>query len=413
MKTGKKTQLDLDAGLSDIQRARDVLKKYIQQTPLVYNQWLSETYDCQVYLKLENMHPIGSFKIRGATYKISTLSAEEKKLGVITASAGNHAQGVAWGSKKLNVSALIIMPRHAPLVKVANTKALGAEVQLHGDCYDDAYDTAKAMAKETGRIFIPAFEDKNIIAGQGTIGLELAEQADKIDFVIGSVGGGGLMAGVSAAIQALQPQVKIVACQALGSPSMIESIKLKKAIRLPSTETFADGIAVAQASEGIRKILSERVDQWIEIDEDSIAESVLTLLEKAKILVEGAGALPLAALNQTRNQIKGKKVVLIISGGNIDVNVLSRIIDLGLVRTGRRLRINVLIPDRPGSLSRLTDLIGKQEANILQAIHDRNEPFTKLDQTEVALTLETRGPEHSASIIKVLKNHVLRLELGR
>jgi threonine dehydratase len=270
----------------------------------------------------------------------------------------------------------------------------------------------RAECEQTGRVFVHAFEDPHVIAGQGTIGLELIEELPKIDFVIGSVGGGGLMGGIATVFRALKPKTIMVGCQALGASSMVDSIKVKKAVRLESAATFADGVAIAQASESMRKLLASRIDQWVKIDEDSIAASVLTLLEKAKTLTEGAGALPLAALKLLKSEIKNKKVVLIVSGGNIDVNVLSRVIDLGLIRTGRRLRINVLIYDRPGSLAGLTDLIAKQGANVLQAIHDRNEPFTKLDETEVALTLETRGPEHSASIIKALKHHVLRLELA-
>jgi threonine dehydratase len=405
-------QESFEIELSDIQKARDELKNYIEPTPLVYSQWLSELFDCKIYLKLENMQPIGSFKIRGATYKISSLSKEEKKRGVIAASAGNHAQGVAWGSRQLNVNSLIVMPVNAPLVKIQNTKALGADILLEGDYYDEACVIAQKMSEKTGRVFVHAFEDKHVIAGQGTIGLELIEQIPQADFVIGPIGGGGLMAGIATVYKSLMPKTILVGCQAVGASSMIDSIKMKKAVRSKSAATFADGVAIAQASEKMRKLLNHRIDEWVEVDEDSIAASVLALLEKAKTLTEGAGALPLAALKPLKGKIKNKKVVLILSGGNIDVNVLSRVIDLGLIRTGRRLRLNVLVYDRPGSLASLTGLIAKQGANVLQAIHDRNEPFTKLEETEVALTLETRGPEHSASIIEALKSHVLRLELA-
>jgi threonine dehydratase len=377
------------------------------------NPWLSELFNCEVYLKLENMQPIGSFKIRGATYKISQLSPAQKKLGVIAASAGNHAQGVAWGSRQLGVSALIVMPVGAPLVKVQNTRALGAEVKLLGNCYDECYEKAREISRKTHRVFVHAYEDEAVIAGQGTIGLEILEQLPDVDCVVGAVGGGGMMAGVSTVLKALRPQAKVIACQAAMANSMIQSIKKGRPVQLGSADTFADGIAVRSASEKMRRILMPQIDQWIEVDEDSIAASVLMLLEKAKIVTEGSGAVPLSGLEQIRKKIRGKKVVLLISGGNIDVNVLSRIIDLGLIQTGRRVRINVLIPDRPGSLAMLTDLIAKRGANILQAIHDRNEPSTKMNQTEVALTLETRGPEHSASLIAALEDHVLRVELIR
>jgi threonine dehydratase len=398
--------------LSDIQEAKRVLDRYLQPSPLIYNSWLSEAMGCQVYLKLENMQPIGSFKIRGATYKISRLSPAERKRGVIAASAGNHAQGVAWGSKQLGVNALIVMPTGAPIVKIQNTKALGAEVILKGNNYDEAFEAALEIAKKTKRVFIHAFEDEKIIAGQGTAGLEIIAQLPDVDYIFGSVGGGGMMAGVATVIRALSPQARLVGCQAQGCPSMIRSIKKGKAIQLESTDTFADGIAVRKASESIRKILSSSIDDWVEVDEEAIAASVLTLMEKAKTITEGSGAVPLAALEKIKQKVRGKKVVLIVSGGNIDVNVLSRIIDLGLIRAGRRVRVNVFISDRPGSLAALTDLIAKQGANVIQAIHDRSEPSTKIDQTDVALTLETRGPEHSERVIEALRKLVLRLELA-
>ena len=397
--------------LADIQEAKKELHQYLQPSPLLFNTWLSEALGCQIYLKLENMQPIGSFKIRGATYKISKLTAKQKKLGVIAASAGNHAQGVAWGSRRLGCSALIIMPKTASLVKIQNTKALGAEVILEGLNFDQATAFAKKMSEKTGRILIHAFEDEAIIAGQGTVALEILEQLPDVDYVVGSVGGGGLMSGVSIVFKALRPQTQIVACQAARASSMIQSIRKGKSVILDSANTFADGIAVMRPSDKVRKILTGKVDHWVEVEEDDMATAVLTLLEKAKIMTEGSCAAPLAALDQIKKKIHGKKVVLIISGGNIDVNLLSRVIDRGLIRTGRRIRLNVLISDRPGSLAQLTDLIAKQGANILQAIHDRNEPSTQIGETEVALTLETRGPEHSAQLLKALKEIVLRLDL--
>ncbi len=396
--------------LTEIQKAKRELEKYLHPSPLLFNSWISEAMGCEVYLKLENMQPIGSFKIRGATYKISRLSSIQKRKGVIAASAGNHAQGVAWGARQLGVNALIVMPTCAPIVKLQNTKALGAEVVLRGGNYDESYDHARKIAEKTKRVFVHAFEDELVVAGQGTVGLEILEQLPDVDFVLSSVGGGGLIAGVSTVFKALKPQAQVIGCQALGAPSMIQSIQNGKAVTLESSNTFADGIAVMHASEKMRKILALTVDDWVEVDEDAIAASVLMLMEKAKVIAEGAGAVPLAALESLKERIQGKKVVLIVSGGNIDVNLLARIIDLGLIRAGRRLRVNVLLADRPGSLAGLTQLIAKQGANILQAIHDRSEPFTKMNQTDVALTLETRGPEHSAAVIKALKEKVLRLE---
>jgi threonine dehydratase len=396
--------------LADIQDAKQVIHRYLEPTPLLLNSWLSESLGCELYLKLENMQPIGSFKIRGAIYRISKLTAKERKRGVIAASAGNHAQGVAWGSRKLGVKALIVMPKGAPLVKIQNTRALGAEVVLAGDSYDEAYEHARKIARKSGMVYVHAFEDPAIVAGQGTVGLEILEQLPDVDVLVSSIGGGGLLAGLSLVMHELHPQAWIIGGQASGASTMVHSLQKGHVCKPGNTETFADGIAVGRSSEKIFKILKSRVHEAIEVDDEAIAAAVLTLLEKAKIVVEGAGALPLAVLEKTKKRIRGKKVVLVVSGGNIDVNLISRIIDRGLIRAGRRLRINVLLSDRPGSLARLTDLIAKQGANILQAIHDRSEPSTTIDQTDVALTLETRGPEHSQAVIQAIREHVLRLE---
>lgn len=401
----------LKVSIHDVKDARRELQKFLVPTPLLLNKWLSEALSCEVYLKLENMQPIGSFKIRGAAYKIFKLSSTQKKKGVIAASAGNHAQGVAWGSQLQGVSAVIVMPRSASLVKVQNTRAQGAEVILRGLNYNEAYQHALEISKKSGRILIPAFEDEAVISGQGTVALEMLEQQPDLDFVVGAVGGGGLMAGVGLVYKALRPETRIVGCQSLQAPSMIRSIQEGRGVKLESAETFADGIALIQGSERMRKILAPLIDEWVGVSDEAIAAAVVTLLEKAKTVAEGSGAIALAALEPLAGKIRGKKVGVIVSGGNIDVNVLSRIIDVGLVRAGRRVRINVIIADRPGSLARLTDLIAKQGANILQVIHDRNDPSTQIDETGVALTLETRGPEHSDSLIDVLRKNVLRLEV--
>ena len=407
---GASFKVSFKVSLQDIKNARKELQRVLPSTPLLLNTWLSEAFGCEIYLKLENMQPIGSFKIRGATYKVSQLSPAQKRKGVITASAGNHAQGVAWGSHLHGVSSVIVMPKGAPLVKIQNTKALGAEVVLRGMNYDEAYEYAREMAKKTGRVFIPAYEDEKVIAGQGTVALEMLEQEPGLDFVVGSVGGGGLMSGVALAYKALRPETRIVACQSLKAPSMIRSIQEGQSVVLETADTFADGIALARASEKMRKILSSLVDEWVGVSDEAIASAIVTLLEKAKTVTEGAGAISLAALEPLLGKIRGKKVGVIISGGNIDVNLLGRIIDTGLVRAGRRVRLQVLISDRPGSLARLTELIAEEGANILQVIHDRDNPKTQIDQTAVDLTFETRGPEHSARLLEVLRKHVLKIE---
>ncbi len=396
----------------EIQAAYQELSRYLPPSPLLKNSWLSEIFGCELYLKMENMQPIGSFKIRGATNKIAKLTAAERKKGVIAASAGNHAQGVAWGSKRLGVDALIVMPKNAPLVKVHNTQSLGAQVRLEGDTYDEAFTAAQKIAKETGRIYVHAFEDRDVIAGQGTVGVELAQQLPDLDIVVGSIGGGGLVGGIAIALERLCPKAIVYGAQAAGAASMARSFEAGHAVKLDRIDTFADGIAVGAASEPLREILQPRVKSVLQATDEQIAGAMLMLMEKAKVITEGAAAVSLAVLEQIPAEIKGKKVVVVLGGGNIDVNVVGRVIDRGLIRAGRRLRINVWITDRPGSLARLTDLLAKQGANILQAIHDRSEPSTSIDQTEVALTLETRGPEHSAAVIEALKAQVTRLELA-
>jgi len=404
-------QKNLKISLSEIQKARTELSALLPPTPMVYSSWLSEKYGCKLYLKLENMQPIGSFKIRGATYKISQLTKQQRKKGVIAASAGNHAQGVAWGSARYKVNSLIVMPKEASLMKVENTRLLGAEVLLEGANYDEAYEVAKKISKKTGRVFVHAYRDEQVIAGQGTVGLEILEQLPDVDVVVGSVGGGGLMAGTALAIKELRPETQVIGCQAAGANSMFRSFKKGRALSTDHLNTFADGIAVAGANPQMLSLLSRYVDSMVEADDEAIAAAVLALLEKAKTVVEGAGALSLAVLDQIHSKIKGKKVCVIISGGNIDVNILSRIIDRGMTLAGRRIRVNVWIPDRPGALSRLTELLAHEGANILQAIHDRSEPLTTIDRTEVELTLETKGVRHSQAIIGALKKSVLRLEL--
>jgi len=407
----KKTNLSPDLTLDEIHRAEIELRKYFPPSPLIPNLWLSEIYKCNVFLKLETAQPIGSFKIRGATYKISQLDARHRRKGVIAASAGNHAQGVAWGSRQLGVKSTIVMPFAAPITKLQNTKNLGAEVVLHGDSYDQAYQHALSLAKKSGAVFVHAFNDLQVLAGQGTVGTEIFAQLPNVDAVIGAVGGGGLIYGVGTALKTLKPKCKIIACQSEGASSMIESLKKHRPLVSETVQTFADGIAVKSASPEMLARL-ERVVDWTATEgEVSIADSVLTLLEKTKILTEGAAAITLSTLARFHDRLRGKNVVLILGGGNLDVNVLNRIIDVGLVRAGRRVRVNVVVRDKPGSLSQLTQLIASEGVNVLQAIHDRDEPHTRFDETEVALTLETRGREATQHIIKTLREHVLRLDL--
>lgn len=392
-----------------IHAAHAVLTPILPMTPLVRNEWLSREYDCEVWLKLETAQPIGSFKIRGATYKISTLSPAALQKGVIAASAGNHAQGVAWGARHFGSHALIIMPETAPLTKIQNTRALGAEVQLQGSNYDESYQAAQDIVKRSGRTYLHAFHDLDIMAGQGTLGLELLKQCPDLDFVVGSIGGGGMMAGVGSVMKAMRPQAQVIACQADQAPSMAISLDRHQLSQGNFVGSFADGISVKSANPDMFAALDPLVHHVFTASEEEIAMNVLRMMEMAKLVVEGSGAIVLGALDRYREKIRRKKVVLIVSGGNIDVNLLSRIIDRGLIRLGRKLHLKVQISDRPGSLSRLTALIGSLNANILQATHDRSDVTIKLDETEVGLILETRGPEHSTEVITALEKHCVRV----
>ena len=397
--------------LDQIRSAQSELAKLLDPTPLVRNEWLSDKYGRNIYLKLENMQPVGSFKIRGAAYRISRLTEEQRARGVITASAGNHAQGVAWGARKYGVKATIVMPRGAAIVKLQNTRALGAEVVLAGDTYDEAYEAAQDLGSQTGAVYVPAFEDADVIAGQGTIGLEIFESLPEVDSVIASIGGGGLVAGVGSALKALKPSVQIHACQAAGAPSMVRALREGQSVRLEMADTFADGIAVKYARESMRSLLAPLVDGLYEVDDESTAAALLTLMERAKIVSEGAAAISLAALDQIPKERLGKNVVVLVCGGNIDVNVLGRVIERGLIRSGRRLRVNVWVEDRPGALARITLLLAELGVNIIQAIHDRSEPSTTLSRTEIEFTLETKGTEHSAEVIERLRGTVVGLEV--
>lgn len=393
--------------LKDCRAAYSALQKVIDPTPLIKNEWLSAQYDCEVWLKLENMLPIGSFKMRGATYKISKLTAAEKKRGVLAVSAGNHAQGVAWAARKFGVQATIIMPEGSPLTKIRNTESLGAKVILHGASIEECFAYAETLMKKKPMVFVHPFKDIDVIAGQSTVAFEILEQMPKMDFVFSSIGGGGLVSGLGTVFKALQPKVKLIAGQAAGCSAMVDSLNRGKIMTSDKAETFADGIRVKVANPDMFKILQEVVDESLTVDDHKIALAVLQLMEKTRVIAEGAGALPLAALNELHRQnpkrFKGKKVVLVICGGNIDVNLLERIIDRGLLESHRKVRISVPIADRPGTLHLLTGIIKENGANILQVIHDRDSAGTGITGANVLFTLETKGPEELKKLLARLK----------
>lgn len=391
----------------EFKEAYKVLKKIIHPTPLIYNEWLSKQYGCEIYLKLENMLPIGSFKMRGATYKISQLSKAEKKNGVLAVSAGNHAQGVAWAASRFDVKATIIMPEGSPLTKIRNTETLGAKVLLKGASIEDCFAYADELMKEQKMTFVHPYHDPKVIAGQGTVAFELLEQIPDMDYIFSSIGGGGLVSGMGQVLKGHKSKTKVIAGQATGCSAMVDSLNAGKIKTIEKAETFADGIRVKNVAPDMFKSLKVVTDSTFTVDDEKMAWAILQLMEKARVIAEGAGALPLALFDQLYKKdpkkFKNKKIVLVICGGNIDVNLLERIIDRGLIESHRKVRILIPISDKPGTLHRLTGVIMNQGANILQVVHDRDSSNTGISGTNVIFTLETKGKEHLDSLLKEMK----------
>jgi threonine dehydratase len=396
------------------EEAKKIISEYLTPTPLVKNEWLSKKYGANIYLKLENLQPVGSFKLRGALNKIYHLTDEEKKQGVVAVSAGNHAQGVAWAASKFGVKASIIMPKPSPLIKIANTEALGAEVILAGENVDESFEYVKKYQEEHKRIYVHPFHDPLVVAGQGTIAFELLEQIDKIDFVFGSIGGGGLMTGVGQVLKTLHPECKLIAAQASGASSMVKSLQQGKIVIDEKVATFADGIKVRVPNPEMYEHLDKLIDEAVQVPDSLTAAAMLRLMEWARIIAEGAGAINLAAFHElweaNPRRFKNKNVVLIICGGNIDINLVDRIIDKGLIETKRRINLSILLDDSPGTLKTLTELLSTLGANILDVMHDRNAPFLELQQSIVKTTLETKGPEHTDKIIHEVKKRYKVIE---
>ena len=392
---------------SEFKKAYKTLKPLIGPTPMVYNEWLSKQYDCQIYLKLENMLPIGSFKMRGATNKISSMTTAEKKQGVLAVSAGNHAQGVAWAANRFKVKATIIMPEGSPLTKVRNTEALGATVILKGQNIEECFQVAKEMMKKKKLVFVHPFHDPLVIAGQGTVAFEMLEQLPDADYVFSSIGGGGLVTGIGQVLKAHKSKMKVIAGQASGCSTMVDSLNAGKVVTSDKAETFADGIRVKNVNKDMFEFLKKVVDASYSVDDEKMAWAILQLMEKARIIAEGAGALPLALFDQLYKKdpkkFKGKKIILVICGGNIDVNLLERIIDRGLIESHRKVRISIPISDRPGVLHQLTGIIKKVGANILQVVHDRDSSEAGITGTNVFFNLETKGEEHMNELLREMK----------
>jgi threonine dehydratase len=355
-----------------------------------------------VYLKLDNLQRTGAFKERGALNKILTLTEKEKKRGVIAASAGNHAQGVAYHARGNGISAKIVMPVMTPLVKVNATKGYGAHVVLHGDGYDEAYDEACRLGAEEHLTFVHPFDDPAVIAGQGTIGLEILEQIPDVEAIVVPIGGGGLISGIACAIKESRPQVRVVGVQPVRMPSMLEALKAHKPTTIPINPTIADGIAVRRSGELTVPLVEKYVDEVVAVEEEEIASGILTLLEREKTLAEGAGAAAVAALLHHKTKLKNKKTVALVCGGNIDVTLLSRIIQRGLVKDARLVRLQIHLSDRPGSLHQLTKIIAAHHANIVELQFDRAYYGVSLGDTLIDVTLETRGKDQIQRILEAL-----------
>ncbi len=374
--------------LDKIYHAAFVLKEVARRTDLIYAPNLLS--DAELYLKTENLQVTGSFKLRGAYYKISQLSDEQKKAGIIACSAGNHAQGVALAATRQGAKSVVYMPDSAPISKVEATKRLGAEVVLVAGAYDDAYAAAVKAQEETGATFIHPFDDDEVIAGQGTIGLEILEQMRDVDAVIVPIGGGGLISGVAYAIKQLQPSVKVYGVQASNAPSMFESHRQGHQITLDTVHTFADGIAVKHPGDTTFSLVEQYVDDIATVSEDEIATAILAMIEKQKLIAEGAGAVSVAAAMFHKLPIQGKKVVCLVSGGNIDVNILSRVITRGLVTSGRNANLVIALEDKPGQLVGVSQIISQCGANVVSVRHERSDPNMAISSCFLRVGMETR-----------------------
>lgn len=390
--------------LEKIYEAEKNIKGVVVETPLSHAPYLSELHECDVYLKKENLQVTGAFKIRGAYNKIASLSDEQRACGVVAASAGNHAQGVALSASKFNIKATIIMPESTPLTKVDGVKYFGAEVILHGANYDEAYAYALEYGAANSLTFVHPFEDDEVIAGQGTVALEILQKYDDFDTIIVPIGGGGLIAGMATAIKALNKNIEVIGVSASGAPAFKESFEKKCTIDSSSVRTIADGIAVRDTSKITLDYALENVDRVISVDDEEIASAILFLLEKQKLVVEGAGAVGVAALLHNKiDNIKGKKIAIVLSGGNMDVTLLSLIIEKGLLKSGRKMKLTVTLVDKPGSLKRFTEILEELNANIVHIAYDRTSISLAYGDAHVTVHMETKGHEHQQSIEKMLR----------
>lgn len=392
------TNLNTILDLSEIAKAQYCLKNIIKETKLIYSEVFSNESYNNIYIKPENLQTTGAFKIRGAYYKIAKLSEEEKAKGLIAASAGNHAQGVAYSAHKLGVKATIVMPKATPLIKVEATKKYGVEVILHGEGYDEACAEAKRLEKENGYTFVHPFDDLDVIAGQGTIGIEILEELKDTDYILVPVGGGGLISGIAAAAKALKPSIKIIGVEPVGAMAMKLSMDKNEIVNLDKVSTIADGVAVKNPGNVTFSIIKDLVDEIITVSDYDLMEAFLILLEKHKIVAENSGVLPLAALKKIKE--KGKNIVCVVSGGNIDVLTISSLINKGLVSRGRIFCFSLELLDKPGQLLKVSEILSRLNANIIKLDHDKFKTLDTFTNVHLQVTVETNGHEHVNKIIK-------------
>ncbi len=401
----------MELSLEKFEEACEIVKKVTQETKLVYSDYFSAQTENKVYLKPENMQLTGAYKLRGAYYKMSTLSEEERQKGLITASAGNHAQGVAYAAKCYGVKATIVMPTTTPLIKVNRTKGYGAEVVLYGDVYDEACEYAYKLSEEKGYTFVHPFDDLDVATGQGTIAMEIIKELPLVDYILVPIGGGGLAAGVSTLAKLLNPKIKVIGVEPAGANCMQESVKTGKVTTLDSVNTIADGTAVKTPGSKIFPYVSKNLDDIITVEDEELVVAFLDMVENHKMIVENSGLLTVAALKHLG--VKNKKIVSIMSGGNMDVITMSSVVQQGLVMRDRIFTVSVLLPDKPGELSRVSDIIAKQSGNVIKLEHNQFVSINRNAAVELRITMEAYGTEHKNQIIKALEENGYRPELVR
>lgn len=389
--------------LERFEEASEVVKKVTQETKLVYSKYFSDQTGNRVYLKPENMQITGAYKIRGAYYSISVLSKEEQEKGLITASAGNHAQGVAYAAKELGVKAVVVMPVTTPLMKVNRTKSYGAEVILHGEVYDEACEYAYQLAEEKGYTFIHPFDDLAVATGQGTIAMEIVKELPLVDYILVPVGGGGLATGVSTLAKMLNPNIKVIGVEPAGANCLQASLEAGEVVTLPSINTIADGTAVKRPGEKIFPYLQKNLDDIITIQDDELIVAFLDMVENHKMIVENSGLLTVAALKHMN--VKNKKIVAILSGGNMDVITMSSVVQFGLIQRDRIFTVSVLLPDTPGELVRVSTVVAQMQGNVIKLDHNQFVSTNRNKAVELKITMEAFGTEHKNQIVHALEEH--------